>query len=43
MSNGEVIHFSFVAVDNGRQLQNVSTDPGIVASSTATKIVRVED
>ncbi len=43
LSNGEVIHFSFVIVDHGRQLLSVSTDPGVVSFATATRIVKPED
>ena len=42
LSDGEVIHFSFVMVDHGRQLLSVSTDPGVVSFSTATKVVKLE-
>ncbi len=41
--DGEVIHSSFVIVDHGKQLLSVSTDPGVVASATATKIGKLED
>jgi hypothetical protein len=43
LSNGEVIHFSFVIVDRGRQLLSVSMDPGVVSFSTATKVEKLED
>jgi hypothetical protein len=38
LSNGEVIHFSFVIVDHARQILSVSADPGVVAFATAIKM-----
>lgn len=43
LSNGEVIHVSFVVIDNGRQILSVSADPGVISFARAIKIVNPQD
>jgi len=43
LSNGEVIHISFVIVDDGRQILSVSADPGVISFARAIRIVNPQD
>jgi len=43
VSNGEVLHYSIVIVDHGREILNVSTDSNIVAYGKAIKMDKAAD